>query len=222
LEWIHNRMNLKMKIKSKAFFLLFPFLWTSFTSSIITNKTLRNLKDAIAERDMPEFESSLTALKRAPKREQEIFFKKNPELFFLAIELLPPAALQFIKMGNIFLPTIYHHVHTIVPRFYDRFSEEKRKDVKTARIDTPLHTAAEFGRALILSKLIKAHQGVNITKYRNSMHSTPLHVASTEKVARILLKAGASLDAQDIHHNTPLDCALNSEVKQVLLLALKK
>ena len=59
--------------------------------------------------------------------------------------------------------------------------------------------------------------GVKIDARKYS--KTPLHLAGTAEVARVLLKAGASVSSRDILGYTPLHLASTAEVARVLLKA---
>jgi hypothetical protein len=65
----------------------------------------------------------------------------------------------------------------------------------------PLHLAAAAGHDAMVGLLIKAGADVNARVYNRF---TPLHLAKDAKVAKLLLKAGASVDLLDVAGLTPL------------------
>ncbi len=85
---------------------------------------------------------------------------------------------------------------------------------------TPLHWAAQFGRADVVDLLLRAGAGVD---RQASDGATPLHWAAQEGHAGVvqrLLRAGASVDRQDGDGRTPLHRAAwrgRAEVVKILL-----
>ena len=74
---------------------------------------------------------------------------------------------------------------------------------------TPLHLAAFFGHAALVSHLLSRGAAVN-TRSTNSMRNTPLHAAvagGRVEAALALIDAGADVNAPDGGHYTPFHIA---------------
>ncbi|MCX7008323.1 MAG: ankyrin repeat domain-containing protein [Kiritimatiellaeota bacterium] len=69
---------------------------------------------------------------------------------------------------------------------------------------TALHYAARYGRIQTAKWLIKHKADVNTVAYNQF---TPMHVVENGDVARLLIQAGANLDAKDAWGKTPLQAA---------------
>jgi ankyrin repeat protein len=83
----------------------------------------------------------------------------------------------------------------------------------------PLHLAAAAGHEAMVGLLIQAGADVNARVYNRF---TPLHLAKNGKVAKLLLKAEASVDLLDAWGLTPLQRAANEDrldVVEVILAA---
>ena len=73
--------------------------------------------------------------------------------------------------------------------------------------ETPLHAAAKYGNAKVISALIKAGADVNV---QDIIAGTPLHEAAgfgKAEVISVLIKAGADINAKDKDGWTPLNLA---------------
>jgi cytohesin len=81
----------------------------------------------------------------------------------------------------------------------------------------PIHDAAYLGDVANLKKLLAS--GVKVDARESLSGYTPLHWAGTAEVAKVLLKAGAKVDARTISGSTPLHLAGTAEVAKVLLKA---
>ena len=90
---------------------------------------------------------------------------------------------------------------------------------RTGRRRTPLHRAAEYGRAAIAATLIAAGANVNA---EDDDDSKPLHMAGNASVASVLIAAGANVNAKNDAGWTPLHSAAsrgNASVVSLLLAA---
>ena len=79
----------------------------------------------------------------------------------------------------------------------------------------PIHDAAEAGDVAKVMALLASGVKIDAREYSQ----TPLHYARTAEVAKVLLKAGASVSSRDILGQTPLHTASTAEVARVLLKA---
>ena len=77
---------------------------------------------------------------------------------------------------------------------------------------TALHYAARFGRIETARWLIDHKADVNTLAYKRS---TPMHLVSDGAVARLLIKSGADLKANDSWRKTPLQNAAEQGNKSV-------
>ena len=83
---------------------------------------------------------------------------------------------------------------------------------------TPLHDAAQHGRADVVALLIR--KGADVYARRTERRDTPLHSAATEAVARLLVEHGADVEARDWSGRTPLHWAAqfgHAEVARFLI-----
>jgi ankyrin repeat protein len=75
---------------------------------------------------------------------------------------------------------------------------------------TPLHTAAYFDNAALITLLLTKARPNAAAKCAQFEGATPLHLAAMAgnlAAATALLRHGAPADAKDDHLRTPLDCA---------------
>ena len=75
--------------------------------------------------------------------------------------------------------------------------------------NTALHLASEYDNVSAVGALL-AHQETN-PKSRNKDKETPLHLAQSVAVADLLITSGASLDAKNSNHHTPLEAMCKQE-----------
>ena len=75
--------------------------------------------------------------------------------------------------------------------------------------NTPLHLASEYDNVSAVEALL-AHQETNPNS-RNKYRETPLHLAQSVAVADLLIASGASLDARNSNHHTPLEAMCKRE-----------
>lgn len=79
-----------------------------------------------------------------------------------------------------------------------------------------IHKAAESGDAALVAKIVKKAPELAGHK-RGTDGRTPLHLAASEAVAKLLLDAGADPAAGDQNGNTPLHAASSVDVARLLL-----
>lgn len=79
-----------------------------------------------------------------------------------------------------------------------------------------IHNAAESGDAVLVAKIVKKAPELAGHK-RGSDGRSPLHLAVSEAVAKLLLDAGADPAAGDQNGNTPLHTASSLDVARLLL-----
>lgn len=79
-----------------------------------------------------------------------------------------------------------------------------------------VHAAAEAGDAALVAKIVKKVPELAGHR-RGSDGRTPLHLAASEAVAKLLLDAGADPSAGDQNGNTPLHTATSADVARLLL-----
>ena len=75
--------------------------------------------------------------------------------------------------------------------------------------NTALHLASEYDNVSAVGALL-AHQETNPNS-RNKYKETPLHLAQSVAVADLLITSGASLDAKNSNHHTPLEAMCKRE-----------
>lgn len=75
--------------------------------------------------------------------------------------------------------------------------------------NTALHLASEYDNVSAVGALL-AHQETNPNS-RNKYKETPLHLAQSVAVADLLITSGASLDARNSNHHTPLEAMCKRE-----------
>ena len=75
--------------------------------------------------------------------------------------------------------------------------------------NTALHLASEYDNVSAVEALL-AHQETNPNS-RNKYRETPLHLAQSVAVADLLIASGASLDARNSNHHTPLEAMCKRE-----------
>ncbi|CAG9327764.1 unnamed protein product [Blepharisma stoltei] len=83
--------------------------------------------------------------------------------------------------------------------------------------DTPLHHAASKGDLKLTSLLLSYKANPNITNYvfgRAALHYSVEY--GHEKIVKILIKHGASIEIKDRIGKTPLDLAPNNDLKKIL------
>ena len=83
---------------------------------------------------------------------------------------------------------------------------------------TPLHVAALNGHKDVVAWLVANGAELNPVAYNGF---TPLHLVKTADVARILIKAGGSLDALDYDQKTPLRSAARNKNLEVMKAILE-
>ncbi|MFN0107380.1 MAG: ankyrin repeat domain-containing protein [Blastocatellia bacterium] len=83
---------------------------------------------------------------------------------------------------------------------------------------TPLHIAAAGGHKEVVAWLVANGAELNPVAYNNF---TPLHIVKTADAARILIKAGGSLDALDYDEKTPLRYAARGKNLDVMKAILE-
>ncbi len=79
--------------------------------------------------------------------------------------------------------------------------------------------AAQEGNAEGVRTMLGKDRSLANARYQEDLHrqQTPLHLASTAEVVRILIAAGADVTAGDGIGRTPLHLATNAEVAQALI-----
>lgn len=79
-----------------------------------------------------------------------------------------------------------------------------------------VHKAAESGDAALVAKIVK--KAPELAGHRRDLDGrTPLHLAASEAVAKLLLDAGADPAAGDQNGNTPLHTATSADAARLLL-----
>jgi ankyrin repeat protein len=115
-------------------------------------------------------------------------------------------------------PAILKSLHQMVAEGPDETVLKFVKDNPTLVHDmdnydcTPLHYAARYGRVETARWLIEQKADVNTVSYNQF---TPMHVVTDAAVARLLIKAGADLNAKDAWSKTPLQQAAQADRKDI-------
>jgi ankyrin repeat protein len=82
---------------------------------------------------------------------------------------------------------------------------------------TCLHTAVASGHESIVAFLLE--KGA-VASPRDAQGQTPLHLTTSEKVAKLLISHGADMDAKDSSGNTPLWTAMHGDRGDIALLLI--
>lgn len=85
--------------------------------------------------------------------------------------------------------------------------------------NTLLHVAVTMNCRSAVLKLLQLGAEINAL---NAENATPLHLACSKKIAKILLKHGADIDAKDKYNSTPLSEAVTNNYDNLIRFLLKK
>ena len=89
---------------------------------------------------------------------------------------------------------------------------------------TPLHLAAHYDHAAVVTTLLANSADVH-ARSQNTMKNQPLHAAAAgraTRAARVLIDAGADVNATQVAGYTPLHAAAHSGNRELVVLLLER